>query len=325
MTYREGTKIPLQKFAIIYSHGGIGDYIQFTQAIIYNLKTYKWLTGEIFVKKFFYELAHHWLTPHLDGRFVITPIDSFKTMRPRIVSYVRGVSGSVGSLNTLNSSIMSVAFHNFADLTYIPDEYNSYPRIDTSAVEISFELPKRYAVLTTMSTSGVRTLKAVTIDSIANYLNDLGVTPVFLGKEELDPEVNYKGKSVEGVDYTKGIDLRNKTTLLEAAAIMNNSQLTLGLDNGLLHLASCTDTNVLWAFNTVRPELRLVRRPSDKGETVVLTPPKDKLNCTFCQSDMKFLLGHDFKTCYYKDVKCLDYLNFNVFKKAIDGLLKDRP
>src|SRR5690606_30936530 len=101
-------RLPLEKLAIIYSHGGIGDYIQFTQAIIYNLNTYKWLTGEVFVKRFFYELANYWLTPHLDGRYTIRIVDSFEKMRPEIVKYHKGVSGSMGALNTLNSSIMRV-------------------------------------------------------------------------------------------------------------------------------------------------------------------------------------------------------------------------
>ena len=292
---RHGTRLPMKKLAIIYSHGGIGDYIQFTQAIQYNLETYRWLTGEIFVKPFFKELAEHWLTPYLDNRYKITVVESFAKSRPDIVKYGKGVSGSVGSLNTLNSSIMKVGFHQFADMTYIPDDYNHYPSLDTSAVKLNVELPKKYAVITTMSTSPVRTLKAETINSVVNYLSERGITSVFLGKEELDPEVNYKGRSVEGVDYTKGIDLRNQTTLMEAAKIMNDSELTLGLDNGLLHLASCTDTNVLWAFNTVDPTLRLVKRPTDKGETLVITPPKDKLNCTFCQSNMMFMIDHDFR------------------------------
>lgn len=319
--YRPDTAINAPDIGIVYHYGGVGDFIQWTQAIIYNLKNYKYLKGEIFVKPFFHELAVYWLTPHLDGRFKIVSTESYSKNK-EIDKYRNLISALNGVMTTLNSSIMSVGFMSYAQLDYVPEEYNHFPVIDCSKIDISkFNLDSTYCVITTMSTSGVRTLKPVTINSITKYVKSIGLEPVFLGKEELDSTVDYKATTSEEVDYSHGIDLRNKTTLLEAAAIMNGAKFVVGLDNGLLHLASCTDANIIFAFNTVRPEHRLIPRKTKTGKTLVITPDKEKLQCTFCQSDTKFMFGHRYTECLYTDKKCLDYLHFDAFKKMIGMFL----
>lgn len=303
--------------AITYHCGGIGDYIQFTQAIIYALKNYKYLKGKIFVKPFFYELAKYWLTPHLDGRYKIQCIENYEK-NSIMAKYTNMIAATHGIYTTLNNPIMEVGFVSYAGLSRVPEEYNHFPVIDCSKLPIDkFKLPEKYCVITTMGTSGVRTLKPVTINSISNYVKSLGIEPVFLGKSKLDPTANYQAAAPDEIDYSKGIDLRDKTTLLEAASIMNSAQFVAGLDNGLLHLASCTDANVIFAFNTVRPDHRLIPRKTKTGKTEVIVPDKEKLSCTFCQSQIPFMFKHNWTTCLYNDKKCLDYLHFDAFKNVI--------
>ena len=212
--------------AIVYNCGGIGDYIQFTQAIIYALKNYKYLKGKIFVKPFFHELAKYWLIPHLDGRYKIHVVDDYNK-NPVMARYHNMIAATHGVFTTLNNPIINVGFVCYAGLDKVPQDYNHFPEIDCTKIDIKkFNLPEKYCVITTMATSEVRTLKPVTINSITKYMRSLGIEPLFLGKSKLDPTVNYEASTSSEVDYKNGIDLRDKTSLLEAAAIMNSAKIS---------------------------------------------------------------------------------------------------
>ncbi len=112
-------------------------------------------------------------------------------------------------------------------------------------------------------------------------------------------------------DYTKGINLIDKTSLFEAHSIMANSAAVLGLDNGLLHLACMSSTaKLVYGFTTVEPRHRLPYRNDIQGyNCLVVMPTKEELSCIGCQSNMNFAnTTHCFTTCFYKDNACLSLM-----------------
>jgi ADP-heptose:LPS heptosyltransferase len=143
--------------------------------------------------------------------------------------------------------------------------------------------------------------------------------PVFLGKSEMtrrDLKSDY--------DYSRGYNLIDKTSLMEAAKIMKEAQVVLGIDNGLLHLASMTDATILYGFTMVGPEHRRISRPF--GDTYELYGNKETLPCLFCQEKVRFFLGHNFKDCIYKEhtPACVRALNIESWVSTIEMALKDK-
>jgi ADP-heptose:LPS heptosyltransferase len=197
--------------------------------------------------------------------------------------------------------------------------------IQLDPVDVShFNLPKYYAVVTTAYTSDTRHWKSEYVNEVSDYLNSIGVTPVFLGKAYTHA---YKKTGIFGTfdaDYTKGINLIDKTNLFEAHAIMANAKFVMGIDNGLLHLASMSQVPVIWGFTSVLPEHRLPYRNGIKGDnTYLVTPSEEELPCTGCQSKFNFAPSdHSFLNCWYDDLKCLDLMTSDRWIEQIKKILK---
>ena len=112
---------------------------------------------------------------------------------------------------------------------------------------------------------------------------------------------------------------RDKTEIFQAAALIHKAKMIIGHDNGLLHLAGCTDTPIVFGYNIASPEHREPRRKVGKVFNVVVTP--EELVCSFCQSRTNFVIGYNFQQCFYGDLKCIDMLfedNGARWKRQID-------
>jgi ADP-heptose:LPS heptosyltransferase len=163
------------------------------------------------------------------------------------------------------------------------------------------------------------------VNSLTKHLIARGVTPVLLGKEELAPD--YSATRAVGIKTKGCLDLRNQTTLPEAAVIMSKARFILGMDGGLLHLASCTDRPVAFIFTSVHPDFRIPYRRAGL-HTTVITPPKE-LHCRFCNTgepgkkSMTYVLGHDFKHCLYKDDLCTKIIDAKTLIPVVDELLEE--
>lgn len=312
--YRDGTRIKGVRISLAYNNGGIGDYIQWTTAIRYAIETHRHISGLIIVPDFFADLAKLWLS-NLAPRYRIHVTKNI-TEDPAIQNEPLRVPDESQSANACGWSLFQLGFIYYVGIDYIP-ESSRIPEIrgDETSVE-RFNLPESYAVITTEATVENRTLRAGVINQIARNLHGRGITPVFLGKSAMSE--NYISRASDGIDIRDVIDLREKTTLVEAAIILARAKLVLGLDNGLLHLACCSETPVIFAFTTVDPKHRIP--PRKKGaKTFVITPPEN-LKCRFCQSNMKYLIGHHFSKCLYEDNLCCDLIKAESFIRVIDSL-----
>jgi hypothetical protein len=88
---------------------------------------------------------------------------------------------------------------------------------------------------------------------------------------------------------------------------MQHAACTVGLDNGLLHLAACVPSNIIFGYNIAAPsQRRPVRRLP--GRILDITLDKAELACRHCQTHMKQQNLINFRNCFYGDRKCLTLL-----------------
>lgn len=199
-----------------------------------------------------------------------------------------------------------------------PEDKN-YLKPDLSDIILKKDLTidGKYAIITTMFTSPTRVLPASEVNKITDNLVQRDIKPIFVGQKATPHQVKdggyIKANDVEGIDYSVGIDLRNKTSLLELLKLMEKAEMVIGVDNGLLHLAAMTDVYIIGGFTTVDPEHRLPYRHNVKGWNYATVTPDESLNCRFCQSKWKFDIGQDFTKCFYNDIKCTTQMTAEKF------------
>lgn len=315
--YREGSSIKTQKVGIVYNNGGIGDYVNWTPAIKCVVETQPQLYGYIVCPEFFAPLAKQWFLPYAD-RFEVIAADDFNLER-RIYDTPLIVPKSTELVNAIGAHLFNLGFHYYMNTDTIPEGYRELPRITGGEVSLEkFNLPEKYCVVTVTTTSPTRELPGKTVNEISNFCREEGYTPVFLGKAKI--LFQHNSRAPEDFDPSLGIDLREKTDLLEAAVILANAKFVVGLDNGLLHLACCSKVPVVFGLTTAHPKHRIPPR-QEFAVTKVVVPP-ETLDCRFCQSQMKYLIGHSFHQCYYEDNLCCKQLTAESFIKEIKEILK---
>lgn len=179
-----------------------------------------------------------------------------------------------------------------------------------------------YAVFTTGATTPSRTVLGRHLNPIIAYTKSLGITPVFLGKVNFVGDGKNTVSWPKDIDYSQGLDLRNQTSVKDAACIMQHAAFTAGLDCGLLHLASLmSESRVIFGYNITSVEHRVPRRTH--GRTINMSVSAEELPCTGCQSRWRQCHTHRFDQCFYQDVKCVDLLfETKKWTDAIDEVLK---
>ena len=197
--------------------------------------------------------------------------------------------------------------------------------MDVTDIEVkSFNLPKKYAVIPTGFTAEVREMIPEAVNGLSKWLNKQAITPVYLGKSNSPLG---SGKAInptfkEGIDYSLGLDLRDQTDLLQSAKIISNAEVIIGLDNGLLHLAGMTQTPIVAGFTTLTPEHRIPYRHNTLGWKCSMVVPDQRLTCRFCQSNTHFILGHDYRKCFYEDYVCTKSMTADVWIEATKKLME---
>lgn len=282
---------------IILLDGGVGDHVASLVAVDYILKNYSWITTLIWVPDFLKEFAINVLPNE-------APVYSFSEMKGRYdPSKPTKTTKWDGITSPMKIHCLDYAFLKLCDENPSIGKKN-YLKVDSSNIGIQmFDLPNKYVVLTTGFTADVREWPPKEINEVVKYVKEKGYEAVFLGQTQTKTGVlyNIKGNFKHDIDFTAGINLIDKTTLLEAAAIMQNSSAVLGVDNGLLHIAGCTTASIIGGFTTVKPEVRMPVRDNILGYNYYTVVPDSTLPCAFCQQSTNFLYGHDYRNCLFKE------------------------
>lgn len=297
--------------------GGVGDHMGSLVAVDYILKTYPWVNLLIWVPDFLKDFAKNVLPPNANVR----NFTEMKTQYDRNKTTIH--TEWDGRTSPMKIHSVDYAFLRLCDENP-PIHKKNYLKVKFNEVSLAgIELPEKYVVIPTGYTAPVREFKPKAINEVAEYVISKGFTPVFLGQREIQTGVKHiiKGTFNSEVDYTKGIDLRDKTTLLQAAKVIQGARAIIGVDCGLLHVAGCTDTTIIGGFTTVSPELRAPIRNNQLGYNFYSVVPGALLQCRFCQSNTNFLYGHDYTKCMYKDYKCVEELTSDKFISYLSKLL----
>jgi len=317
--FRIGQHPPTEELNIFLNNGGLGDLVASLPAVLHaatqNTDVIVW-------------------APSYAVEFTRTILPSnIKVMDFRDVEQRNKYSSAVQTLSATHSP-MRMHLTDFASTMIVdkildPHEKN-YLKFPVNTVDLSkYELPEKFVVLTPGYTAPVREWLPNIVNDIAKFIISKEYSVVFLGTDKTltvakfdnGKSVEYKGHFDKGVDYTLGLNLVNKTSLNEACAIMSRAKVVVGLDNGLLHLAGCTDVPIIGGFTNVEPKHRMPYRNDVLGHNYSPIVPPASLECRFCQSNMSFVYEFDFKNCYYKDYKCTKLVDAQKYIAELDKLL----
>lgn len=302
--------------------GGAGDHVASLVAVSYILNKYTWVVPYIWIPDFLVSLATNLLPVGAKIRGLSQLRGEYNPSKPTKTTKWDGI------ISPMKIHVVDYAFLKLTDENPTVDHKN-YLQLQLDRVENAkyFELPEKYIVFTTGFTADVREWPALEVNKTVKYCVDNGYTPVFLGQGTTKTGTHHmiKGTFKEEIDFKIGINLIDKTSLLDAAIIMHHSHAVLGVDNGLLHVAGCTKAPIIGGFTTVRPEIRMPIRNNTVGYNFYSVVPNDLLDCKFCQQETNFLYGHDYRNCLYKEKPrknlCTEQMTADKFIHHLERLL----
>ncbi len=314
--YKVGRLKPkFQPINIILQDGGVGDHIASLVAIKYIENNYPWIAPTIWVPNYLVELAKHLLPKRCTVKSYSEMSQHYNPNLPTKTTKWDGM------ISPMKIHLLDYAFLKLCDEN--PSiEHKNYLQVKSNIDPWDKYRIGPYVIITTGFTAKAREFKASYINEIAKWVKDAGYTPVFLGstKTETGAKHTIEGNFSKDIDFSIGLNLVNKTTLLEAAMIIDNAHAVLGVDNGLLHVAGCTDTPIVGGFPSVSPEIRMPVRNNILGyDFYPIVPDK---GCNFCQERTNFLYGHDYRECVYKDDRSINEMTPNKFIEKLELILK---
>lgn len=315
-----GEKLSYQvEMPIVMNNGGLGDHICAMPAIFALLENYPQLTPTYYIHSYFKPLFRVFMK-YRGHRYKKKNLQFIE--RGTSYEFKQALYFSERQHTSMRRSLINFAFQCYLDREPLNDLEAAYPTFDYRYVPLeAFKLPDRFVVVCSGYTAPARAWSGVEMNKVIEWLSETGYTPVFLGSSQVAPGIsgNFDGE----VAFEKGLDLREKTSLIQAAAILGAAKAVVGVDNGLLHLAACTSTPIVAGFPTVDPAARQFIRPNGKRmENVKVIVPDESLTCRWCQSRINFVAKHDFKECYYGDYKCRDHMSGEKFIEALKELLE---
>lgn len=307
------------KINMLFNNGGIGDVIGALPALNYIFKNHPHVHQNIWVGNFAIEFVKRSLPK--DARIEIKSFDRIAEFDQN--SYTRCIG--YGSTHTNFAS--HITRHAYSLIVNVEPEIEdmNYLPMDQTGININrLNLPEKFVCLNVGHTAGVREWLPAYITEVAKFIKSKGYTPVFMGKSESPNGAGHiiRGFVNEGVDYSLGLDLRDKTSLCETQVIISKATAIVGLDCGLLHVAGTTETAIVGSFTSVKPMHRMPFRHNILGWNyypVFLT--KEQLACSGCQSHMAFTPSHRFDTCLYKDKACLTIITPEMYIEKLEHLL----
>lgn len=318
--YRE-VQPDLRHINLLFDNGGLGDCIARLPAVDYAVKNNKHIKFHLWVPDYFKEFAINCMAgQHL----FIRGYSENKKYKAHFLARCFAIH----KYDNMASHLTDNAFHVLVNKDVGPEDMN-YLKPDLSKIDITrFNLPEKYVVMTSGFTANAREMYPQYINQLVDYIIAKGYEIVWLGKTVMPTGISPNGKNVniigefnKQIDYSKGINLIDKSALLESCKIVSQAKTIVGLDNGLLHLAGCTDIPIVGAFSSVEPKYRMPYRNNQLGWNFYPVVPSEDLKCRFCQSNWTFTYNHEFTECYYKDYQCLKQLAPERYIEQLEKIL----
>lgn len=315
--YREGCEPKEKPIWFFITNSGIGDVLCYMSAFDFIARNYPHLEAHVSSPVWLVELMAHYFSKY--PKWTIHAHEENRQIREK--TNIKGVYQL--PINPTASPLLELGFIYFAETTPIPEGERFYVELDLEQIKLKSSvknLGPDYFVMTPGNTAKSRFMLPETFNQIKEYGLSIGLKPVFLGNSKVGGlEDGQYTKFSEKYDLKGGLNLVNKTSLLEAAKIIEGSKFIIGLDNGLLHLGAMTKAPIVFGYTIAGPRQRRPERRRG-GPIIDVTVSKEELACIHCQEFMRFT-SHDFGGCMYNDFKCLDLLNFEKYKRGIDEAL----
>ncbi len=302
--------------------GGLGDHIGSLVAVDYILKKYKHVKPIIWVPDYLKELSIYLLPPEAEVFSISEVRGKYEPTRPTKTTKWDGITSPM-KIHTVDYAFLKLCDENPSIF------HKNYLRFkETPMTHLIPNQNREYVVITTGYTAEVKEFKPKAINEIARYLVSKNILPVFLGQKQTKTGGQHiiEGKFSEEIDFSLGLNLIDKTSLIEAGNIISRAKAIVGVDNGLIHLAGCTDTPIVAGYTIVTPLTKMPIRHNTIGHGVYPITPG--LECQGCQVKTNFLYGHDYKKCYLKEAKvtesivCVTKLTSDKFIPYLDHILK---
>lgn len=228
----------------------MGDLVCALVAVDWNIKNHKNIKFHIWVPDYLFWFARHVLPKGSD----IKPFS--KAKKEFNHSYLGMTTEWCSNHTCIRTHAVDYGFHMLADRHVYDLNEKNYLQISPDKIDISnFNLPKKYIVLCSTGVEPVRTMPIATANEIIDYVIENDYMPVFLGKE--NSECGFKDFAIKAkpipLNYFKGLNLVNKTSLLESAKIINDAKAFISMDGGLAHVAGCTDTEIICGYTASHP------------------------------------------------------------------------
>lgn len=300
------------------ANGGIGDLLASLMTVNYIINKAPWINLLIWCPNYLKDFAKHVLPKD-------SIIRNYTEAEKKYDANKLGISTQwKGQHTPMRTQPVRYAFHVLCD--YSPTiEETSYLKIRPEEINISqFDLPEKYIAIQAAYTEQVKTMPVETFNKITDYILEKGYTPVYLGKslsESGKQNINVKASIISGYNLSKGINLVDKTDLLQTAAIISKSKALVCMDGGLLHLGGFTDTPIIAGVTFVNAKQVAPIRDGIEGKNCYFVEPDDSLKCKGCQSNWTLLYNHDFRNCYYKDYACVSHMKYEKFKEQLDKVI----
>lgn len=320
---RPETYIHPYQFGFVLAGGGMGDFIVYTRAFEYLADTLPHLYGRLFYPDFLMNFVQHIFAdrPHWKVESNKPCENPYWNPGFHFIDPNRG--GRVQFLTGHGAHPMELGFAFYVNTLRIPPAYDNYPEINLESDELHEGLePGKYVVFTPGAIVETRTVPGHFWNPVLEHVKSLGLLPVVLGKGEVT--TGYLAKIATGFNMDGVMNLWDKTTVLQAARIMQYSAATVGLDNGLLHLAGCTTCPIVFGYNVVLPDFRRPRRK--KGVIVDVFLSDQELKCAGCLNTIKGNYANTSDECLYKSIdnlphpKCIDMLFADNGKRWINAI-----
>lgn len=299
---------------VLVSDGGMGDHLCYLIVVDYLIKNIPWISPLVWVPDYLYDFAKSVLPEN-------AKIYNFTTGAKKYNPKLGGISTQWNHRHSpMRVHPIDYAAHIMLDIDLELKDKN-YLRYTPKGHK--FDLPEKYVVISVGMTTLTKALPPQVTNQIINYLLEKGYTPVFLGKEISDVGGNtgHIKAAMADIDYSKGIDLRNKTTLVESAEILSGAKAFIGMEGGLSHLAGFTDIPIIASYTIVSPEQMMPIRNNKSGWNVYPVVADESLNCRFCQTKTPLLFEANYYHCFYKDYECIKQLTFEKWKEQIDKVI----
>lgn len=279
----------MEQWHQILTDGGMGDLVCELVAVDYNIKHHPDINFLVWLPNYLFEFAKHLLPAG-------TTIRPFSKAKAKFRHDILGMTTEWCTNHTcIRTHPVDYGFHMLADRHVYDLNEKNYLQIRPDKINIDhFKLPKDYVVISSTGIEPVRTMPVTTANSIIDYVLDKGITPVFLGKEKSN--CGFKDLSIKAniipLNYDKGINLINKTSLLESAKIINDSKCFIGMDGGLAHVAGCTDSFIVCGFTASNPNHVAPIRKGSQSYRFYPIGPDENLQNRYYQTYSSFKKGN---------------------------------